>query len=199
MDKTANDYLVNHFLASDLVREVEFEVVSFFAIDGKQIFSVDRFLEIDSLNVLRFRSAHESQRYLSSYLTTNNHVFIAPTPMNSKENNIYFYKLAVPIDFDLVISCGLGVIRMLTGKYKGEYLFYSVNQIYNDNPLMMSNLITEWILIKFYIQMVCANEYIDRSLAKEWEENRLELLKFFPGNKDEIEQRLTKIFEDHVN
>lgn len=192
---TAMAYLKDFFLADKLLNGVDFEVISFIAVEpGKPIYSIDHFLGINSKEILRFRNAKDTLLHLSTLVDVSKQKYITPTPIKKSNNMIYLYKLDVPLDIDIAVATGLGVFRMLKGEYQGKFLYYSIEQVYNDEPGDIACLINDWIRLKLYIQIMRANDFIDLSLASEWRKNRNELLKFIVGDTKIIEQILDSIF-----
>lgn len=193
MEDTAASYLEDLFLANDLVCTNDFEVVSFLAIDqDKKVQSADAYFQFDSTDLLRFRNAKQALGYLQE----QQNIYITPTPMKNEKNRVYFYKLDVEIDIDLAITTGLGVVRMLTGIHQGEYLLYAMDQVYNETPEKIDNLVEEWVRIKIYTQIIHGNTYLDKALKDKWLKDRSYLTCLLIGETDQVEKRLAALYGD---
>ncbi|WP_017470446.1 hypothetical protein [Amphibacillus jilinensis] len=195
MRKRTFKYLDDYFMASHLTLSKDFEVVSFFALTPDQILSsADCFLGVKIEDVIRFRNATATLRYLIEYPTKKPQPYIVPTPMKKEDNKLYFYKLSLPLSVQKAVGMGLGVIRMLTGSYRGEYLLYSIPEVYNHTPGNIMHLTKDILRLKVYIQLILGKKRIDASLKKQWIENKGAILDLLFTDHDYIINQLEKIF-----
>ncbi|WP_067843145.1 hypothetical protein [Amphibacillus sediminis] len=193
--KQGLSFLEDFILINDLKMGIDFEVVSFLAITPNQLTgSADRYLGIDVEDVLRFRNATDTFHYLINLVPPNEKTYITPTPFKDNVKSLYFFKLRAPLNLKFAIGCGLGVVRMLKGTYQNQYLFYSIDQVYNDQNNDIFSLATDIFRLKLYMQLVLGKKFHDKAIEKEWKNNQLSAFNLLMTDQKYIHKQLEKIF-----
>lgn len=118
-----------------------------------------------------------------------------PFPQEYNEDFVFFL-LNEEIDVGLATDLGLGVVKMLTGKYRGEHLIYL--PFYGQGITKQWDDINEIIAIKVYLQLKHPEIYFE-SLDKLLREHRELIEANIIHNAKGYINRLYEIFDEHVH
>jgi hypothetical protein len=142
-----------------------FEVVSITVMDEEyEMHSLDSFIKVKTPDF--FEMIGSVHNHLASCKAAFDQmgllqrvISIDTTPLPDVNNdNLLLFKLEDDIDFDLAISLGFGIIKMLSGEYVGQYLLYCPFVGANEN-------FDDWdrrdqiLLIRTYIQLKYTNQH----------------------------------------
>jgi hypothetical protein len=99
------------------------------------------------------------ETYAKWFMGKKNLIETSATPFPTDiDDNFVFYKLTEKVDVGLATDLGLGVVRMSTGEYKGEFLiyfpFYGESKEWDD--------LDEIIALKVYLQLKHPEIYFDK-------------------------------------
>ena len=81
-----------------------------------------------------------------------------------------FYKLSSPIEYDIAISLGLGVVRMLNSPHPNEFMLYYF-QKKEDEGFFVEQLVEELMLLKCYLHLTEQGKFHEPKLANFIEAN----------------------------
>jgi hypothetical protein len=142
-----------------------FEVVSITVMDEEfEMHSLDSFIKVKTMDFFKMiGSVHNHLENCKAAFDlmglTHRVLSVDTTPLPDENNdNLLLFKLEDDIDFDLAISLGLGIIKMLSGKYVGQYFLYCPFVGENENFDDWDRC-DQFLLIRTYIQLKYTNQY----------------------------------------
>ena len=186
------------FSARELKMGEDFEVVSFMVLDHEfEFYTIDHYFGINSNKLLgRMNLAtNEINDFFCEHQKIQNVMSISKTPYpEQNECNVYFYKMKGEVNFDYAISVGLGVVKMLKGKYKEEYLLYNFSSFVDDERDIQIDSIEEMLRLKMYAQLTYPTNFDDKRLEKLLRGEPNFLAALIPGDSSRILKILTSIY-----
>ena len=199
MNQGAVSFIENMFFASDFKKGEDYEVVSFMVLDHQYNFhSIDHFFEINSHELFSLHQIGPKSvnHFFQNHPKVCDVISLSETPFPQNEYYpTYFYKLKGLVHFDYAISVGLGVIRMLQGTHKGEYLLYNfLNQV-EDEQDVQNEPIDEMLRLKIYSQLTYPRECDDKRLEKLMREDPIYLSLLLPGDSKRVLNKLEYIYQ----
>ncbi|WAA13357.1 hypothetical protein [Fervidibacillus halotolerans] len=147
-----------------LVEGKDFEIVSYFVVDNSNRFhTIESYFQIDQLELInRYPNPKEFFHVFQIHARFNRKLedleLIQKTPMFKRP--VYFYRFNdLPMDLELLISLGFGLVRIHTGDSWGELLLYDIgffkNLLYEDGEEWDNPLIGDTALrIAFYLSLM---------------------------------------------
>ncbi|WP_091494745.1 hypothetical protein [Amphibacillus marinus] len=194
MRKDLLDDLEDYFSVTISELDQHYEVISFLAISPAQgIHTLDYYLDEDITEVTMLNSQEDALYYFINQLSSAKETYISPTPVHSKVNRTYLYRLEQPVNVKYSVSCGLGIVRE---RFKQRnYFLYSINPSYRNEPERVEELIPDFLRLKLYCQLVNGHMQIDKRLRKQWRENKQLLISFLFANHEEVIAELEDIFK----
>jgi hypothetical protein len=186
------------FSATQLKEGEDFEVVSMMILNYDfDFYSIDSFFDIDSSHLYQEGILDTKQIYnfFHDHQKMNQVMNLSKTPYpQNNERNIYFYKMKGAINFNHAISVGFGVVKMLRGKYKEEYLLYNFNSFIDGDHDLQLDFAEEILMLKIYAQLTYPNKYDDKGIEKLLKNETEYLLALLPGNPGHILRKLESTF-----
>lgn len=195
--------LVTIRYAHDLVEGEDYEFVSFIVVDNKDQFqTIESFFSVDQLEFIKQNlTPAEIEKALKtkSLFSRNNEDFKFIKKVDMVKMPVYFYRLnELPLDLDLLVSLGFGLIRMLTDDANGELWFFDALYFRNrffaeedewDDPIIGDTAIRLMIYFSLHLPT-----YNDRDLERilNMSEDYLKLMCLCNG--DAIIERLKEGF-----
>jgi hypothetical protein len=192
-------YVEKFFPARELKRGVDYEIVSYGVLDDKYLFqSVDRYFGINSNEIFHSEllNSQQMKNLLENHRKWKNAIGLIETPYPSGGKVVLFYKLKGPIHFDNAISCGFGVVKMLTGEYEGDYLLYYANSLIESELDILTDALEELLMLEVYLQLTNPEELYNHALEKLLADDPGCLAVLIWGNAGRILRRLEEIFAE---
>lgn len=161
--------------AHDLVEGEDYEFVSFIVLDNEDQFqTIESFFSVDQLEIIKQNlSPDELEDALKSKCLFNqdNEGFKFIRKIEMVKKPVYFYRLnELPLDLELLVSLGFGLIRMLTDDENGELWFFDALYFRNrffaeedewDDPIIGDTAIRFMIYFSLHLPT-----YNDRDLER---------------------------------
>lgn len=195
--------LVTICYANDFVEGEDFEVVSYLIVDNQDQFqTIESFFKVNQLKLIRRNPPLDILEYVLKAQCLHHRDredFKYLMKMDMVKKPVYFYRLnELPIDLDLLVSLGFGLVRMLTDKAKGElWLFDSLyfrNAFFAEEDEWDDPLIGDTAIRLMMYFSLTDPTYDDRQLEKllTMSEDYLKLSCLCNGDK--IIDRLKEVF-----
>ncbi|ASS66993.1 hypothetical protein NYE70_22165 [Paenibacillus sp. FSL R5-0407] len=148
--------------ASELVKDVDFEIVSMIVMDNEfDTYSLGGFLGTSSNDLFQGNSgALEQARSLLKEKGKLDDIEAVFTTQFQSNSNLAFYRIKDRVDIDLATEVGLGVVS-----YKGELMIYSPQV--DEDP---TDTVYEMVRLKVYFQLIHP-ESIDENLKESFKKS----------------------------
>lgn len=191
--------------AADLVEGKDYDIVSYLVVDKTNQFqTIESFFSVNQLDLIQPNiSLAEFEKVLKIHCLKNRdrEDFKYNKKTDMVKMPVYFYQLNnLPLDFDLLISLGFGLVRMLSDEEKGNFCFYDIlyfrNAFYSeeddwDDPLIGDTAIR--LMIYFSLK---DPKYVNDSLANILNMNEEYLKLMCLCNVDKIIKKLKIIYRE---
>jgi hypothetical protein len=186
------DFVEDTITKTNEIKGIDFEVVSYVVLtEYMDMKTADDYFGINTKELLKEYTAEGIEKILKSHPKAKGVFEISPTPFPYGANdNVVFYKMKDDVDINLAINVGLGVVRMLSGEYKGELLLYNASNFSKEDFQTRD----EFIMLKMYIQLRYPNEYDDRKLERFINDYEEYVYMLVPTNANAIIRRFKEIF-----
>lgn len=191
MKNWVDDYLIGWDNGSELKIYRDFEVVSFIGIQNKWIYTVDRLLDVNLLDIIRYKTATETLNELIKLIPKDEDIYITSTPIEHDLRDVHFYKLDLPLRIDYAIQVGLGVARSIS--HSKEYRLYPITMDLPEGTIDKKTL--ELIRLKLYAQLIKGKESIDESLKALWQSDKCQLKQLLFADIEEVERLFDEWFK----
>lgn len=198
MNKVVDSYIEKFICAEELTRGEDYEVVSYGVLDEEcQFYSIDRYFHLKSNELFQSEplNSKEMIKYLEKHPKWGTVIGLMETPYPSTgKKKVLFYKIKGSVHFDYAITCGFGVVRMLTGEYEGEYLLYFANSLIENENDIMTDIYEELLMLEMYLQLTNPEALHNQALEKMLTDDPEYLAVLIWGDAGRILGRLREIF-----
>ena len=143
---------------------VDFEIVPLLVMtDDFDFCTVDKFYGVNLKEMLKEYFVKEIEERLLKHPRSKMVHDLSTTRLSyGEDDTVIFYKMkGGDVDFHLATALGMGVVRMLSGKYAGEYFLYNAMKV--DDEFRELN---ELLMLKIYVQIKYADECDDKGLER---------------------------------
>jgi hypothetical protein len=175
-----------------LKEDIDFEIVSINVItDDLDVYTAGDYFNVDLNQLVRNHSKKELLSILENLKTSNTIDITSPLFCYDEGELVIMYKMIDDVDIELARKIGLGVVRMLKGKHKGELFIFNASRISDDEE---ENTYCGLLMLKIYVQLKYKDEYDDKKLEKFIESNPDFLHILSPTYAEEIKNQLKEVF-----
>ncbi|MFJ5770791.1 hypothetical protein [Psychrobacillus sp. NPDC093180] len=174
---------------------LDYEIVSYLTMDDDlEFFSIDEWYKIDSLNYFQIARIKENHFQEMKKLLRDLEPYpldISPTP---DVENPTFYLLKDKINVSVAILFGLGVVQILRGQYKGQFMLYNSTKM-NESDLITEDTFDEMLKLKLYFQYISPIGYHDQGIEYLLNNNWNNAKFLFYSRPDEVRKKFKEIFD----